>query len=146
MGLAETSPQTSVPSCRRKRKSWLSAPGCGRPSVRCALARAVASMKSYTGRPEHRAVLVAQQLGHPLVDVGDDPAVVRDPDALLRRVHQLLEPLLALLQRLGPLLEPGLPRLEGRGVLERRADEPAEQPERLRVPVAEGVRARARRP
>ena len=96
--------------------------------------------------PQQGAVLVAQQVGHPLVDVGDDPAVVGDPDPLLGHVDQLLEALLALLQRLGALLEPALPRLEGRGVLERGADEAAEQPERLRVAVAEGRRGRARAP
>ena len=86
---------------------------------------------------EHGAVLVAEQLRHPLVDVGDDAVVVRDPDAFLRRVDQLLEALLALLQRLGPLLQPPLARLECRRVLQRRADQAAEQPERLRVAVAE---------
>ena len=90
-------------------------------------------------RPSQQsAVLVAQQVGHPLIDVGDDPAVVGDPDPLLGHVDELLEALLALLQRLGAILEPALPRLEGRGVLERGADEAAEQPECLRVAVAEG--------
>jgi hypothetical protein len=55
---------------------------------------------------EHRAVLVAEQLGHALVHVGDHAAIVRQPDAFLRDVHQLLEPLLALLERAGPLLQP----------------------------------------
>ncbi len=88
--------------------------------------------------PEQGAVLIAQQVRHALVDVGDEPAVVGDPDALLGRVHQLLEALLALLQGPGPILQPALPRLEGGRVLERCSDEAAEQPERLGVAGAEG--------
>ena len=51
IGLAETRPHSSVPSCRRKRRSRLSPLAAGRPSARCAPARAVASRKSNTGRP-----------------------------------------------------------------------------------------------
>ena len=88
---------------------------------------------------QHRAVLIAQELGHARIDVGDDPVVVRHPDAFLRHVHQLLEPLLALLERAGPLLQPELPALVRGGVAQRRSHEPAEEPERLGVAVAEGV-------
>ena len=66
------------------------------------------------------------------------PAIVGEPDAFLRDVHQLLEPLLAFLQRDGAVLEPGLAGLEGRGVLQRGAHQAAEQAERLGIAVAEG--------
>ena len=137
------------PRCRpglRKRKSWLSLAGL-RAAERALGAGPGGGVEEVVHRPaQHGAVLVAEQLGHPLIDVGDDPAVVGHPDPFLRRVDQLLEALLALLQRLGALLEPALPRLEGRGVLERGADRAAEQPERLGVAVAEGGGRRATAP
>ena len=138
---------TPVPRARRrpggrKRRSRLSPPDAeGRASVRCAPGPRPGVDEVVDPAAEHRAVLVAEQLGHALVDVGDHAAVVRQPDALLRHVHQLLEPLLALLERAGPLLQPDLPALVGGGVPQRRAHEPAEQPERLGVAVGEGVGA-----
>jgi len=120
IGLAETRPHSSVPSWRRK--AQVVALAAGRRAADGALrAGARGGVEEVVDlAADQRAVLIAQQLGHALVDVGDETAVVRHPDALLGRVDQLLEALLAFLERAGSDPRAALASLEGGGVVERR--------------------------
>ena len=110
IGLPETRPQTSLAVPPPETQV-----GCRLAAARCrsgrlgAMSRDCGVEEINTGAAQHRAVLVAEHLHHPLVDVGDHPVVVGHPDSFLGRVHQLLESLLAVLERAGPILETGLP-------------------------------------